>query len=288
MTQHAAAGGKPAGRGASAGPADRPVAGASQAGDAVKPSDAYVQSFARGLAVIRAFNAERPAMTLTEVADAAGLTRAGARRILLTLVQLGYVVAEGRLFRLTPRILELGFAYLTSMPFWDLAEPIMEELANEAHQSCSATVLDGTDIVYVLRIPTGRIMSINLGIGSRLPAYCSAMGRVLLAGLADEEIEAVLARSELRAHTPLTVTDPVRLKEAILKVRQQGWSLVDRELETGLVAIAAPIRDRSGRTVAALNLSGQAHRITARQMQDDLLPLLCRAAERINDLMKRV
>ncbi|ODS71596.1 MAG: IclR family transcriptional regulator [Bordetella sp. SCN 67-23] len=257
-------------------------------GDAVKPSDAYVQSFARGLAVIRAFNAERPAMTLTEVAEAAGLTRAGARRILLTLVQLGYVATEGRQFRLTPRILELGFAYLTSMPFWDLAEPIMEQLTNEAHQSCSATVLDGTDIVYVLRIPTGRIMSINLGIGSRLPAYCSAMGRVLLAGLADAEIDAALARSDLRAHTPLTVTDPAQLKAAILKVREQGWSLVDRELETGLVAIAAPIRDRSGRTVAALNLSGQAHLVTARQMQDELLPLLSRAAERINDLMKRV
>ncbi|WP_299454748.1 IclR family transcriptional regulator [uncultured Pigmentiphaga sp.] len=288
MTQHPAAGGKQAGPGLSASPPARPAAGASQSGETVKPSDAYVQSFARGLAVIRSFSAERPAMTLTEVADAAGLTRAGARRILLTLVQLGYVATEGRLFRLTPRILELGFAYLTSMPFWDLAEPIMEELANEAHQSCSATVLDGTDIVYVLRIPSGRIMSINLGIGSRLPAYCSAMGRVLLAGLPDDEIDAVLAQSDLRAHTPLTETDPVRLKQAILAVREQGWALVDRELETGLVAIAAPIRDRSGRTVAALNLSGQAHRITAEQMREELLPLLCRAAERINELMKRV
>ncbi|GAA0503898.1 IclR family transcriptional regulator [Pigmentiphaga sp. GD03639] len=286
MTQHPSAGGKPAGIDAGSPGTARASAGAKS--DAVKPSDAYVQSFARGLAVIRAFNAERPAMTLTEVAEAAGLTRAGARRILLTLVQLGYVAAEGRQFRLTPRILELGFAYLTSMPFWDLAEPIMEQLTNEAHQSCSATVLDGTDIVYVLRIPTGRIMSINLGIGSRLPAYCSAMGRVLLAGLADAEIDAALARSDLRAHTPLTVTDPAQLKAAILKVREQGWSLVDRELETGLVAIAAPIRDRSGRTVAALNLSGQAHLVTARQMQDELLPLLSRAAERINDLMKRV
>ncbi|VCU68153.1 Pca regulon regulatory protein [Pigmentiphaga humi] len=286
MTQAPTAGARPAGTAAAGHPPAR--AGADEAAGAVKPGDAYVQSFARGLAVIRAFNADRPAMTLTEVAEAAGLTRAGARRILLTLVQLGYVAAEGRLFRLTPRILELGFAYLTSMPFWDLAEPIMEDLANEAHQSCSATVLDGTDIVYVLRIPTGRIMSINLGIGSRLPAYCSAMGRVLLAGLADAEIDAVLARSELRAHTPLTVTDPVQLKRIVLQVREQGWSLVDRELETGLVAIAAPIRDRSGRTVAALNLSGQAHRVTAAQMQQELLPLLCRAAERINDLMRRV
>lgn len=256
-------------------------------GDELKPGDGYVQSFARGLSVIRAFNAKRPAMTLTEVAEASGLTRAGARRILLTLVQLGYMANEGRLFRLTPRILELGFAYLTSMPFWDLAEPIMENLANEVHESCSATVLDGTDIVYVLRIPTGKIMSINLGIGSRLPAYCSAMGRVLLAGLTDPEVQDVLARSELRAHTPQTLVDPAQLLAAVRTVRQQGWSLVDRELETGLVAISVPIRDRSGRTVAALNLSGQAHRITAGQMQERLLPPLLDAAARINALMSR-
>jgi IclR family pca regulon transcriptional regulator len=254
----------------------------------VRPGDAYVQSFARGLSVIRAFNARRAAMTLTEVAEVSGLTRAGARRILLTLVQLGYMTNEGRLFRLTPRILELGFAYLTSMPFWDLAEPIMEALAADVHESCSATVLDDVDIVYVLRIPTGKIMSINLGIGSRLPAYCSAMGRVLLAGLPDEQIDAVLKRSDLRAHTPLTLVDPVQLKQAILDVRKQGWSLVNQELETGLVAISVPILDRNGRTVAALNLSGQAHRITADQMRERLLPPLLAAADRINALMKRV
>ncbi|GGX22246.1 IclR family transcriptional regulator [Pigmentiphaga litoralis] len=260
----------------------------SDAPEDVRPGDAYVQSFARGLSVIRAFNARRAAMTLTEVAEVSGLTRAGARRILLTLVQLGYMTNEGRLFRLTPRILELGFAYLTSMPFWDLAEPIMEALAAEVHESCSATVLDDVDIVYVLRIPTGKIMSINLGIGSRLPAYCSAMGRVLLAGLPDEQIDAVLKRSDLRAHTPLTLVDPVQLKQAILDVRKQGWSLVNQELETGLVAISVPILDRNGRTVAALNLSGQAHRITADQMRERLLPPLLAAADRINALMKRV
>jgi len=237
MTQHPSAGGKPAGIGAGSPGAARVSAGAE--GDAVKPSDAYVQSFARGLAVIRAFNAERPAMTLTEVAEAAGLTRAGARRILLTLVQLGYVATEGRQFRLTPRILELGFAYLTSMPFWDLAEPIMEQLTNEAHQSCSATVLDGTDIVYVLRIPTGRIMSINLGIGSRLPAYCSAMGRVLLAGLADAEIDAALARSDLPGPT-------------------QGGH--PEGARAGLVAGGPRARDWTGRHCRAHSRSQRPHR----------------------------
>ncbi|GAA4324146.1 IclR family transcriptional regulator [Pigmentiphaga soli] len=252
-----------------------------------RPGDAYVQSFARGLSVIRVFNARRSAMTLTEVAEAAGLTRAGARRILLTLVQLGYVSNDGRLFRLTPRILELGFAYLSSMPFWDLAEPVMETLAAEVHQSCSATVLDGTDIVYVLRVPAGRNMSVNLGVGSRLPAYCSAMGRVLLADLDDAALDDALRRSDLAAHTPLTLTDPARLKEVIAQVRRQGWALVDRELETGLVAISAPIRDHGGRTIAALNLSGQAHLITAEQMRERLLPPLLAAAERINGLMRR-
>ena len=150
-----------------------------------RPGDGYVQSFARGLAVIRAFDSAHPSMTLSEVAEAAGITRAGARRILLTLVQLGYVAVDGRQFHLTARILELGFAYLSSMPFWNLAEPIMEALVSEVHESCSASVLDGPDIVYVLRIPTSKIMTISLGIGSRLPAFCTSMGRVLLSDLDD-------------------------------------------------------------------------------------------------------
>lgn len=253
-----------------------------------KPGDGYVQSFARGLAVIRAFNAQRPQMTLSEVAEVTGLTRAGARRILLTLVQLGYVQSEGRWFRLTPRILELGFSYLSSMPFWNLAEPIMENLAKEAQECCSATVLDGSDIVYVMRIPTRRVMSVNLGIGSRLPAYCSAMGRILLAGLSAEELDAVLQHTDLVAYTPSTLVDPTALKAEIGQCRAQQWCLVDQELETGLVAIAVPILDRGGRTVAALNLSGQAHRISAEQMRHDLLPLLQQAAEKINELMRRV
>ena len=180
-----------------------------------KPGDSYVQSFARGLAVIRAFNAQRPEQTLTDVAAATGLTRAGARRILLTLQTLGYVEAEGRLFRLTPKILDLGFAYLTSMPFWNLAEPVMEELSAQVHESCSAAVLDRTEIVYVLRVPTHKIMTINLSIGSRLPAYCTSMGRVLLAALDDETLDATLGSTPLYAHTPRTVTDKEELKKII-------------------------------------------------------------------------
>src|ERR1700760_1399565 len=185
-----------------------------------KPGDSYVQSFARGLAVIRAFDATRPEQTLTDVAAATGLTRAGARRILLTLQTLGYVEAEWRLFRLTPRILDLGFAYLTSMPFWNIAEPVMEALSAQVHESCSAAVLDRTEIVYVLRVPTHKIMTINLSIGSRLPAWCTSMGRVLLAALDDETLDATLNSAPLYAHTPRTITDKEELKKLIAQVRR--------------------------------------------------------------------
>ena len=149
-----------------------------------KPSDSYVQSFARGLEVIRSFSAATPQQTLSEVAAQTGLTRAGARRILLTLQTLGYVETDGKLFRLSPRILDLGFAYLSSLPIWNLAEPVMEDLVEEVRESSSAAVLDGLDIVYVLRVPTHKIMRTTLGVGSRLPACWTSMGRMLLAGFA--------------------------------------------------------------------------------------------------------
>lgn len=252
-----------------------------------KPGDSYVQSFARGLSVIRAFNAEHPEQTLTEVAAATGLTRAGARRILLTLQTLGYVEADGRLFRLTPRILDLGFAYLTSMPFWNLAEPVMEQLSAQVHESCSAAVLDHTEIVYVLRMPTRQIMAINLSIGSRLPAYCTSMGRVLLATLDDAELDATLARSALRAHTPRTLTDPAALKEAIALVRRQGWAIVDQELEAGLISLSAPIRNRRGQVIAAMNISGNAQRHSAKQMVKGFLEPLLEAAQTVSEMVAR-
>src|SRR3954470_16847304 len=181
------------------------------------PGDSYVQSFARGLQVIRSFSAGAPRQTLSEVAAATGLTRAGARRILLTLQTLGYVASDGKLFSLTPRILDLGFAYLSSMPIWSLAEPVMEHLVEDVKESCSAAVLDGTDIVYVLRVPTRKIMSIGLGVGSRLPAASTSMGRMLLAALPDAQVEALLRAAPPSALTRHTLTDP----DAVLaKVRQ--------------------------------------------------------------------
>jgi len=261
--------------------------GAPQGAATEKPSDSYVQSFARGLSVIRAFNAQHPAQTLTEIAQASGLTRAGARRILLTLAGLGYVQADGRLFRLTPKILDLGFAYLTSMPFWNLAEPIMEALSQSVHESCSISVLDGTEVVYVLRVPARKIMTINLSIGSRLPAYCSSMGRVLLAGLDEAELDRVLRASDLRQRTRRTVTDIDALKTLIAGIRARGWAQNDQELEEGLVSVAAPIRNRSGQVIAAINISGQANRTSAQEMVERFLPPLLEASEKISGLVQR-
>lgn len=249
------------------------------------PGDSYVQSFARGLQVIRSFGSEAPRQTISEVAERTGLTRAGARRILLTLQTLGYVASDGKLFRLTPHMLDLGFAYLSSLPIWNLAEPVMQALVEQIKESCSAAVLDGADIVYVLRVPTHKIMSIILGVGSRLPAYCTSMGRMLLSALPEVELMRILETSERTARTRFTITDVTELAAKIAQVRKQGWSLVNQELEEGLVSMAAPVIDHSGQTVAALNISGQANRTSARVMQEIMLPPLLAAAQTISRML---
>ncbi|MEO7953541.1 MAG: IclR family transcriptional regulator C-terminal domain-containing protein [Polaromonas sp.] len=249
------------------------------------PGDSYVQSFARGLEVIRSFSAQSPRQTLSEVAGRTGLTRAGARRILLTLQTLGYVESDGKLFSLTPRMLDLGFAYLSSLPIWNLAEPVMQTLVGQVKESCSAAVLDGTDIVYVLRVPTQKIMSITLGVGSRLPAYCTSMGRMLLSALPETELMHILEISERTARTRFTVTGVEELVARIAQVRQQGWAQIDQELEEGLVSMAAPVTDRAGNTVAALNISGQANRSSAKVMRETMLSSLLDAAQTISRML---
>jgi len=253
--------------------------------EAKKPSDSYVQSFARGLAVIKAFSAERPAQSLTEVAEAAGLTRAGARRILLTLVHLGYVRVDGRQFRLTPKILDLGFAYLSSTPFWNAAEPIVEALAEEVRQSCSIAVLDGNESVYVLRVPTRKIMALNLSIGSRLPAINTSMGRVLLSGLTEAELDAVISSSKPSPETESTVVDAQELKKIIAQTRRQGWALVNQELELGLISVAAPIRDRNGRIIAAINTSGISDGEGSEDRMKQFIEPLKEAADKISEVI---
>jgi IclR family transcriptional regulator, pca regulon regulatory protein len=241
----------------------------------------FVQSLERGLAVIRAFDASTPELTLSDVARSTGLTRAAARRFLLTLADLGYVRTDGRLFALSPRVLELGYAYLSSLSLPEVAEPHLEQLVAEVHESSSVSVLDGEDIVYVARVPTSRIMRVAISVGTRFPAYATSMGRVMLAGLDDEALDAFLHDADLRSLTAKTVTTPDALVREIRRVRSQGWALVDQELEEGLRSVAAPIRDRSGRVVAAVNVSAHASRTSKDAMRRNLVPPLLAAAARI-------
>lgn len=241
----------------------------------------FVASLARGLTVISAFGQQAPAMTLSEVAARTGITRAAARRFLLTLAALGYVAFDGKLFQLTPKVLGLGYAYLSSMSLWEVAQPFLEEVATAVHESCSISVLDGEEIVYVARVPTSRIMSVGLSIGTRLPAHCTSMGRVLLAALTPAELDRFLATAALRPFTARTITAKDRLRRALARIGQDGFGLVDQELEDGLLSIAVPLRNRAGKVLAAMNASGHASRVTATQMIDRFLPPLRAAADQI-------
>ncbi len=247
----------------------------------------YLQSLERGMAVIQVFSRDHPALTLSEVARLTGITRATARRILLTLERLGHVRSDGRHFSLTPRVLSLGWAYLSSLNLWELAQPLMEDLARQTKESCSAAALDLPDIVYIARVPTRRIMSITLGVGTRLPAHATSMGRVLLADLPRDELERFLSETPLRRLTERTITDPGLLEEALEEVRAQGWALVDEELEIGLRSIAAPIRGADGRVVAAMNLSAAAPRVSVAELRTRFLPELLQTAELISTSLIR-
>jgi IclR family pca regulon transcriptional regulator len=242
----------------------------------------HVQSLARGLAVIRAFDARHPELTLSEVARSCELTRAAARRFLLTLVDLGYVRTDGKLFSLSPRVLELGYAYLSSLSLPEVAEPHLEELVAQVHESSSVSVLDGDDIVYVARVPTSRIMTVAINVGTRFPAYATSMGRVLLAGLPEPELAAYLARVRPDRLTSRTIASPAALRAELERVRAQGYAIVDQELEQGLRAIAAPIHDRTGTVAGAVNISVQAARTSLEAIRKQFLPALLAATARID------
>ena len=233
----------------------------------------FVQSLERGLAVIRAFDGEHREMRLSEVAAATGLTRAAARRFLLTLAELGYVRAQDGRFSLRPRVLDLGYAYLSGLGFAELAEPHMERLVGELNESSSISVLDDTDVVYVVRVPTRRIMTITLAVGTRLPAYATSMGRVLLAQLPPAELRERLARIEPRKLTPHTLTSKRALRAELARVAEQGYATVDQELELGLRSAAVPLRDGRGNR-AALNVSVHASRAGMDELRDRFLPPL--------------
>jgi IclR family pca regulon transcriptional regulator len=245
----------------------------------------FIQSLDHGLAVLEAFSATTQSLTVSQAAEATGLTRATARRVLLTLQQLGFVRSSGeREFALTPRVLRLGFSYLSSLDLRELAEPVLAELGERTGESVSLTVLDGTDVVYVARVSTRRVMALTTKVGSRVPAYATSMGRVLLCYLPPERLDAYFQAVTLAPLTARTITEEDRLRQELDVVRRQGWSLVDEELEEGLRSIAAPIRDDAGEVTTALTVCGHAGRVTAAQLRDELLPHLLRAACELSDL----
>lgn len=244
-----------------------------------------MQSLVRGLAVIKAFDAEHPDLSLSDVARRTGVPPAAARRFLQTLESLGYVrhrVTGGKRFELTPKVLELGFGYLSALSLPEVVQPHLEELSQRTGESVSAAVLSAPDIVYVARVPTRRIMSVRITIGTRFPAYATSMGRVLLASLADAELRDVLAATALKRLTDVTITDPEELRAELARVREQGWCIVDGELEAGLRSVSVPIHGRDGSIPAAINVSTSATRDTVDDIRTHHLPLALETAAAID------
>lgn len=239
----------------------------------------FVLSLARGLAVIEAFQDRPEGVTVADVAARTGLSRAAVRRLLITLERLGYAGHSGPIFRLSSRVLRLGFSFLSSHSLSALALPILEEIAAALHESSSLSVLEGGEIVYLARAATQRVMSVGLSVGSRLPAYCTSMGRVLLAALPDAELAAYLKAVALERRTPRTLASRKGLAAELRRVRQQGYALVDEELELGLRSLAVPVATRAGRVVAAMNTGVHASRATPQQMLRRFLPILREGAD---------
>ena len=249
--------------------------------DGARRSTDFVQSLERGLAVIKAFDADDRTLTLSEVARKTGLTRAAARRFLHTLAELGYVRCDGRQFSLRPLVLELGYAYLSGLSLPEVAMPHMEDLTARTHESTSISVLDEEMVVYVARVAAKRIMTVGINVGTRFPAYATSMGRVLLAHAAADWLQGYLARVELVAATSHTVATRAELEQALETVRVQGYALVDQELEVGLRSVAVPIHDPAGRVVAAMNSSTHVSRGAADEVVAELVPQLRRTAAAI-------
>jgi IclR family pca regulon transcriptional regulator len=245
----------------------------------------YVRALARGLSVIECFDEEHAQMTLSDVAKRTGLTRPSARRALLTLQSLGYAAGDGQRFTLTPRALRLGYAYLSSQPLWKLAEPYIRDVGRKIGQTCSIAVLDGDDIVFVARHAAKRIINDYVTIGFRWPAYPTSLGRVLLSGLPQAEVDAFLARVKLVKLTPHTIVQRTKLRRIIDEVRERGWACTDRELDPSLRSIGVPIRDRSGRIIAAMNTNAPFHTIEMPDLIREYLPPLQQAAESISQLI---
>lgn len=247
----------------------------------------FMTSLARGLLVIQAFSHRKRQMTISQLSKRTGLSRASVRRCLYTLSKLGFAGSDdGRSFYLRPRILSLGHSYLSSMPLASAAKPVLEHLSRILHESCSIAMLDGLEIIYVARESVTRIMSIDLGVGSRLPAFCTSMGRILLANLPPTELEVLLQRVEFTQYTERTVKSAEKLRQMLQVVKRDGYSIVDQELELGLRSLAVPIQSPAGRVVASLNVGTHAHRVSIQDMQTRFLPHLRAAAQELCLLLR--
>jgi IclR family pca regulon transcriptional regulator len=243
----------------------------------------YVQSLERGLSVILAFSDHHPKLSLAEIANLTELSRPTVRRIVLTLERLGYMTAVGRQYSLTPHVLALGNAYLSSLNLTEVAQPFMEEVTRVTGHTCSLATLDDEDAVFIARVPARQVMRMTLTTGTRLPAYATSMGRVLLANLRDTEIDAFLQKASMPQLTARTITDPDRLREVLLDVRERGWALVDQEFEEGVRSFSAPIREAAGRVIATLSMSVPARSVSLESINADLLPVVREAAHEISE-----
>jgi IclR family transcriptional regulator, pca regulon regulatory protein len=243
--------------------------------------DDFVQSFARGLSVLRAFGANAPIQTIADVARRAQIPRPAARRLLMTLVELKYASFDGKYFKLTPDVMDLGYSYLSSLAIWDIGQMYLDELAREIHENCSIAVLENTMIVYVARVHVHNVFSTEIAIGTRLPAYATSMGRVLLAALPAEERRRRLLLSPRLALTPQTVVEIDQLLTHLDEVESQGFSVVDQELSAGLRSLAVPVYDASGSVVAALNVSTQVWNGDVDELANRFLRVLKETASRL-------
>jgi len=247
----------------------------------------FMTSLARGLAVIQAFSQRQRELTVSQISAKTGFSRAAVRRCLYTFAQLGFAATDdSRHFHLRPRILALGHSYISSMPLAARAQPILENVSHLLHESCSIAALDKTDIIYIARANVTRIMSIDLGVGSRLPAFCTSMGRVLMADLPGEKLDEFLGRVEFKHYTERTVVSAEKLRQILRLVQRNGYCIVDQELESGLRSMAVPIRDSAGRVVAALNVGAHAQRISIQELQNRFLPQLKAAAQELSLIVR--
>lgn len=244
-----------------------------------------IGGFLKGLAVIESFGSERQRQSIADIARATGFDRATARRLALTLVHAGYAEYDGKFFWLTPKTVRLGNAYLYSAELPNILQMHLEQLSSKIHESCSASILEGNEVLYIARASYERVMSINLRVGSRLPIHCSSMGRVLLSTLDEDSIIAILGSGPLQRFTPKTCTDVDKLVEIISHVRRDGYAVVDEELEIGLRSVAIPVVDRASNTVAALNIGTNAARVPISRLSGEYLDQLRKIQSDISNVL---